>query len=90
MVHSSKVDRFLDGFQAAPLVGQVERLEYMGEGGVMSAYSLDRRLQVQETVLLGFKTKWLEFSTKVWYLTKVQEKTERTSCRNTRPYAVIC
>jgi hypothetical protein len=54
MVNSSKIDRFLDGFQAAPLVGQVERLEYMGEGGVMPAYSLDRRLQVQETVLLGF------------------------------------
>jgi hypothetical protein len=69
MVNSSKVDRFLDSFQAAPLVRQVERLEYMGEGGVMPAYSLDRGLQVQETVLLGFK-KQLEFSFKVWCLTK--------------------
>jgi hypothetical protein len=61
---SSEVDRFLDGFQAAPLVWQVERLENVGEGGVMPANSLDRCLQVQETVLLGFLKKQLEFSTK--------------------------
>ena len=52
---SSEVDRFLDGLQAAPLIRQVERLEYVGEGSVMAAHPLNRGLQVQEAVLLQNK-----------------------------------
>jgi len=49
----SEVDKSLDGLQAAPLVGQVERLKDVGEGCVVAAHPLYRRLQVQEALTLN-------------------------------------
>ena len=46
------VGHFLDGLEAAPLVGQVERLEDMWEGSVVAAHTLYWCLQVEEAVLL--------------------------------------
>ena len=50
--YCSKVDSLLDGLNAPPLVGQVERLENQGERSVVAAHPLDRGLEVQETALL--------------------------------------
>ena len=46
------MDDPLDGVEAAPLVGQVERLEDVRERRVEAGHPLDGRLQIQETFVL--------------------------------------
>ena len=53
---SSEVDRLLDGLEAPPLVGQVERLEDERERSVVAADALDGRLEVKEAALLKATT----------------------------------